>query len=85
MFKSIYLVNSSKMSSPNFHTNSYILATVDHTNLYAWILKTGLATITTHSITWQLKTIQSVQRPKKPISDAGQYVNGSIPTSRSLK
>ena len=39
MFKSIYLVNSSKMSAPNFHTNSYILATVHHANPYAWIFE----------------------------------------------
>ena len=39
MFKSIYLVNNRYierpwMSSPNFHTNSYISATVHHTNPY---------------------------------------------------
>ena len=36
-------------------------------------LKTGLAKISTHSTTWQLKTTRFVQRQiKKPISDAGK-------------
>ena len=35
----------------------------------AEFVKTGLAKIRTHSTTWQLKTLRSVQRPiKKPMS-----------------
>ena len=36
-------------------------------------LKTGLATILTHSTSSQFKTIKLIQRPiKSPLSDAGQ-------------
>ena len=51
-------------------------------------LKTGLAKITTHFTTWQLKTITFVQRPIKSfyLTPGGRLmIPRSIPTSRSLK
>ena len=51
-------------------------------------LKTGLAKITTHFTTWQLKTITFVQRPIKSFyltPGSRLMIPRSIPTSRSLK
>ena len=51
-------------------------------------LKTGLAKISTHSTTWQFKTIKLVQRPIKSLyltSGRKLMVLRSIPTTPNLK
>ena len=65
------------MPSPNFHTNSYILATVHRTNPYAWIFENRVSN--NNDSFYYLAIKNNTIRPKaeeKPISDAGQYVNG---------
>ena len=50
--------------------------------------KTRLAKISTHSTTWQFKTIKLVQRPIKSLyltPGSKLMVPGSIPTSPNLK
>ena len=51
-------------------------------------LKTGLAKISTHSTTWQFKTIKLIQRPIKSLyltPGSNLMVPRSIPTSLNLK
>ena len=51
-------------------------------------LKTGLAKISTHSTTWQFKTIKLVQRPIKSLyltPGSKLMVLRSIPTTPNLK
>ena len=51
-------------------------------------LKTGLAKISTHSTSWQFKTIKLVQRPIKSVyltPGSKLMVPRSIPTSPNLK
>ena len=55
---------------------------------YTWILKTGLAKISTHSTSWQFKTRELVQRPIKSVyltPGSELMVPRSIPTSPNLK
>ena len=52
------------------------------------LLKTGLAKISTHSTTWQFKTIKLVQRPIKSLyltPGSKLMIPRSIPTSPNLK
>ena len=39
----------------------------DNNNILPGFLKTGLATISNHSTTWQFKTIKLIQRPIKSL------------------
>ena len=51
-------------------------------------LKTGLAKISTHSSTWQFKTIKLIQRPIKSLHlkpGSKLMVPRSIPTTQNLK
>ena len=60
----------------------------DFCEIYTWILKTGLAKISTHSTSWQFKTVKLVQRPIKSVyltPGSKLMVPRSIPTSPNLK